>query len=277
MTGPEVVPPKESAWRGELRLFLTALQFFTRLPVPAWVGWSAAQLNASARHFPSVGWLVGAVVGTVLWGGAQLWSPGVGAWLAIAAGVLLTGAFHEDGLADSCDGFGGAWQREQVLAIMKDSRVGSYATLGVVITLGLKAQLLMLLAERALGWWAIVGVTVSAHALSRWAALWVMARLSYVREDALSKSKPIAQGVARGPLLFATLVAALPLFTQGLAGVSAAVSALLMAGLAVRYLRRRLGGYVGDALGATQQLTELVLLLSLLSLPPAVESLSRWH
>lgn len=276
MTGPSDTPPNDGVWRGELRLFFTALQFFTRLPVPGWVGWSAAQLNASARHFPTVGWLVGAVVGTVLWGASQLWTPGVAAWLAIAAGVLLTGAFHEDGLADSCDGFGGGWQREQVLAIMKDSRVGSYATLGVVLTLGLKAQLLTLLAERSLGLGAILGVTLSAHALSRWAALWVMARLNYVREDALSKSKPIAQGVAHGPLLFATVVALLPLCTQGLAGVSAALSTGLMAWLAVRYLRHRLGGYVGDALGATQQLTELAVLLTLLSLPPALESLSRW-
>ena len=187
--------------RGELRLFFTALQFFTRVPVPAWVGWSAAQLNASARHFPSVGWVVGAVVGAVLWGATQLWTPGVAAWLAIAAGVLLTGAFHEDGLADSCDGFGGGWQRDQVLAIMKDSRVGSYATLGVVITLGLKVQLLSLLAERAWGLWPVLGVTVAAHTLSRWGVLWIMARLDYVREDALSKSKPIAQGIGRGVAL----------------------------------------------------------------------------
>lgn len=273
--GPET-PRQEGALRGELRLFFTALQFFTRVPVPAWVGWSAAQLNASARHFPSVGWVVGAVVGGVLWGATQLWTPGVAAWLAIAAGVLLTGAFHEDGLADSCDGFGGGWQRDQVLAIMKDSRVGSYATLGVVITLGLKAQLLSLLAERAWGLAPLLCVTIAAHTLSRWGVLWVMARLDYVREDALSKSKPIAQGIGRGPLLFASVVALLPAALLGLPGLSAAVSAALVAWFAIRYLRRRLGGYVGDALGATQQITELVVLLSLMSVPPAVEHLSRW-
>ena len=132
--------------REELRLFFTALQFFTRIPVPAWVGWSPEQLNASARHFPSVGLLVGALCAAALLAGLAWWPAPVAVLLSMALGVLLTGAFHEDGLADSCDGFGGASQRERVLAIMKDSRVGSFATIGVVLVLGLKFQLLLTLA-----------------------------------------------------------------------------------------------------------------------------------
>jgi adenosylcobinamide-GDP ribazoletransferase len=256
----------------ELRLFFTALQFFTRVPVPAWVGWSPAQLNASARHFPTVGWLVGVVCGGVLLAGLQLWSAPVAVLLSMAAGVLLTGAFHEDGFADSCDGFGGGHSPEQVLAIMKDSRVGSYATVGVVLVLALKYQLLIALVGQgglSDGALALLAVLVASHATSRLAALGVMAQLSYVRDDASSKSKPIAQGIGAGPLLFATVVALLPCTLLGWSAVPAVLGAALTSVLAARYFKRRLGGYVGDALGATQQVAELVFLLGLLLKVPA--------
>jgi len=253
----------------ELRLFLTALQFFTRVPVPGWVGWSPAQLNASARHFPTVGWLVGAVCGAVLAGAGWLWPPLVAAPLAIAAGVWMTGGFHEDGLADSCDGFGGGRERDHVLAIMKDSRIGSYGAIALVLALGLKAALLaeLLRQHPVLGWTAfgaLMAAMLSAHALSRWAALLVMARLDYVREDALSKSKPIAQGVPLPALAVATVLALLPglLLGGGWRVGLAWLVAASVGGLAIRFCRRRLGGYVGDALGATQQLAELAVLLA---------------
>lgn len=261
----------------ELRLFFTALQFFTRIPVPAWVGWSPEQLNRSARHFPSVGLLVGAVAGGVLLAALLCWPPVVAVLLSMAAGVLLTGAFHEDGLADSCDGLGGGHSRDQVLAIMKDSRVGSYASVGLVLALGLKAALLFSLVQApvplalpvpglpvaAAAALALLATVMASHSLSRAAALGVMARLDYVREDALSKSKPIAQGIGRWPLLAACAVALLPAGLLGWHGALAALAAFGVSMLAVRYLRRRLGGYVGDALGATQQLAELAVLLAL--------------
>lgn len=256
----------------ELRLFLTAVQFFTRIPVPAWVGWSPEQLNASARHFPTVGAVVGGVSGGLLLAALMVWPPAVAVLLAMAGSVWLTGAFHEDGFADSCDGFGGGQSREQVLTIMKDSRVGSYATVGLALLLGLKAALLLSLVDgvRSAGGLSstpavggLLAAILASHTLSRAAALGVMARLDYVREDLLSKSKPIAQGIARGPLLFACAVAVVPAVVLGWRGVAAVVAALLASALAVRFCRRRLGGYVGDALGATQQLAEVAVLLAL--------------
>lgn len=247
----------------EWRLFLTALQFFTRIPVPAWVGWSPQQLNASARHFPGVGWVVGGVCAAVLLAAQAFWSTPVAVLLSMAAGVLLTGAFHEDGLADSCDGFGGGYTRERVMAIMKDSRVGSYATIGVVLALGLKAALLIDLAGVRSGW-SLAAALVASHSVSRLAALGVMARLDYVRDDDASKSKPIAQQrPGPGALAFASAVAVLPCAALGAPAATALAGALLVWLAAVPYLRRRLGGYVGDALGATQQLAELAFLLGL--------------
>jgi adenosylcobinamide-GDP ribazoletransferase len=272
----ESPPTRDHLLKRELRLFFTALQFFTRIPVPGWIGWSPVQFNASARHFPTVGCLVGAVSAGVMLGAALLWPPQVAAWLAIAVGVLVTGAFHEDGLADSCDGFGGASEPARVLAIMKDSRVGSYATVAMVLALGLKAQLLVALWQGApsAGW--VLAAMMSAHAMSRWSALGVMACLDYVREDELSKSKPIAQGMARGPLVFASVVALLPGIGLGVVVLPGVVAALVVWRGAVSYLRRRLGGYVGDALGATQQLAELLILLAFTGMLPWLWSLPTW-
>jgi adenosylcobinamide-GDP ribazoletransferase len=105
-----------------LRHYLLAIQFFTRIPVTGrlgdWVGFSPAMLRASAAHFPGVGWLVGG---------------GVAGFTAL--GVLMTGAFHEDGLADVADGLGGSQDRERALTIMKDSRVGAFGAIAVVLVL----------------------------------------------------------------------------------------------------------------------------------------------
>ena len=118
-------------WRRERDLLLVALMFFTRIPMPRWVPFDEARLNGASRYFPLVGLLVGAVAALVYGVAVNLWSPALALVLATAATVLLTGAFHEDGFADVCDGFGGGWDREQVLSIMKDSRIGTYGTVGL--------------------------------------------------------------------------------------------------------------------------------------------------
>ena len=127
----------------ELRLFFIALQFLTRVPSPRWVGFEPAWLNQSARHFPAVGLCVGAASALVLVLGHALFGPAVAVGLAMAASVLITGAFHEDGFADTCDALGGAVGRERALEIMKDSRIGAYGAIGLVLMLGLKAAPLL--------------------------------------------------------------------------------------------------------------------------------------
>ncbi|MCA0176611.1 MAG: adenosylcobinamide-GDP ribazoletransferase [Proteobacteria bacterium] len=257
----------------ELRLFLTALGFLTRLPVPAWVGWSPEQQAASARHLPTVGWLVGALQALVLLAAAGLWPPAVAAWLAVAAGLLMTGVFHEDGLADACDGLGGGTSREHTLAIMKDSRIGSYGTAALVVALALKAQLLAALLGPQ-GWDAfervpaVVLTLVAAHAASRWTALLVMQRLPYVREEGSGKFATLLLApLSRPALLWATAVAVLPLLLLGRSAAWLLVPALLgLAWWATVWLRRRLGGCTGDTLGAVQQVAELLCLLALTAL-----------
>ena len=254
-----------------LRHFLLALQFFTRIPVTGrladWVGYSPALLRAAAGHFPGVGWVVGAVAAGVLWGAAQGWGAWVAAGLSTAATVWLTGAFHEDGLADTADGLGGGATKARALEIMKDSRIGSYGAVALVLALGLKLALVALLLQSRGAAPAALAVC-AAHVLSRLAPLVVMARLPYVADAAGAKSKPLADAVSARALAVGILWS-----IPGLAGVGIAVGALNFAAciglwsaavlFMTRLLRRRLQGFTGDTLGATQQVSELALLLGL--------------
>lgn len=252
-----------------VRHFLLALQFFTRIPVTGrlaqWVGYSPAMLRASAAHFPAVGWVVGAIGALALAGALALWPPLVAAVLCTVVTVLVTGAFHEDGLADVADGLGGASTRERALEIMKDSRIGAFGAIAVVLALGLKFALLAALAEQ--GAFVACAALLAAHVLSRLAPLAVMRASPYVGGDG-GKAKPMADAVSGTAVFVAVLwslpAAALLVVVCGVAnGVAAVVAGALVALFMVRLLRRRLGGFTGDGLGATQQLSELAIYLAL--------------
>lgn len=257
----------------ELRLFLLGLQFFTRVPVTgrlaAWVGWDPAWLHQSARHYPAVGLCVGAFGAVVLWGAAQLWPLPVAVGVSMAATVWLTGGFHEDGLADTCDGLGGSVSRERALTIMKDSRLGSYGALGLVGVLGLKAAALHGLAQAGLPQ-ALLAL-VWAHALSRAVPVVLLRLLPYAGDPEHAKAKPMAQQVGRAELAGAIVWAGLATLgvavwlPQPTALLGALLWLLLMAAWCAHWFRQRLGGYTGDTLGASQQLTELAAYLGWLA------------
>jgi adenosylcobinamide-GDP ribazoletransferase len=239
--------------------------FYTRLPCPNWVGYSEDQLNQSTRYFPAIGWIVGAAVAATALAADLVWPASVAALLALAAGVLLTGAFHEDGFADVCDGFGGGTSKARTLEIMKDSRVGAFAAIGLVLLLGVKAAALAALLQN-LGWRAAAAI-LFAHVASRWSVVTVIFSDVYARADASSKVKPIGKKISAGGLAAAT-VWLLPF--AGLAwwqpwwllGLPAAFLVRLLLG---RWFRRRLGGYTGDCLGAAQQTAETAVLLVVLA------------
>ena len=237
----------------EIGLLLTAVQYFTRLPVPGWIGHGAAQLNQSARYFPLVGLLVGGVAALVLWLALLVAPLPVAVLLSMAASILFTGGFHEDGLADSCDGFGGGWHRSDVLRIMKDSRLGSFGALGLFLTLGLKATLLMQLPPALLP-----AILIAAHGYSRWLPMLLIWRLDYVRDEDAARAKPMVEAMAPGSVIFGALCGILPVWL--LLGPSAWLGLLLGLLLILPlglYFRRRIGGYTGDCLGAAQQVTEI--------------------
>lgn len=245
----------------ELEYFFGAIRFFTRLPVPAWVGHSAEALNQSARYFPAVGLLVGGIGALIYLGAAMLWPKSVAVLLSMAATIYATGAFHEDGLADTVDGLGGGWEKLRILEIMKDSRVGSYGVVAMVLALLGKFTLLSALDDALIPFALLAG-----HALSRFCATLLLTTMDYVREDLLAKAKPLATRLAPGALLVAGLFAVLPLVFLPF---SNAITGVLLAALATfwfaRLFKRWLGGYTGDCLGATQQLSEIAFYLGLLA------------
>ena len=171
--------------------------------------------------------------------------------------ILLTGGFHEDGLADSLDGLGGGWSREQILLIMQDSRLGSYGALGLLMSLLLKFHTLAAITPELLP-----PLLIAGHSLSRLAAVWVIATQRYVREQ--GKAKPLAQAITRAELWLANLSGTAPLALLPF-GVWPALAGVLMIWLYFsRILQRQLGGYTGDCLGAMQQLCELAFYLGVL-------------
>ena len=250
--------------RRELEYFFGAVRFFTRLPVPGWVGHSAEALNRSARYFPAVGLLVGGIGALVYVGAAFLWPQPVAVLLSLAATIYATGAFHEDGLADTVDGLGGGWDKLHILEIMKDSRVGSYGVVATVLALLGKFTLL-----NSLNGALVPFALLAGHAVSRFCSTALLATMDYVRDDLLAKSRPLATRISNGEMLVALLFAAVALAwlpsEKALAGCVLAALATLW--LAAKF-RQWLGGYTGDCLGATQQVSELAFYLGLLAVWP---------
>ena len=182
--------------RAELRLFFLALQFLTRLPLPRAVAQAAfdpRSLNQAARHFALVGAIVGAAGAIVALLAVRLWPPAVAATLALAFTVWLTAAFHEDGLADTFDALLGAAPREKALAIMKDSRIGSYGA--AVLVLSLLLRVLLLAELLRLQPWLAAAALVVAHTAGRACAVLLMASLPYAGDEAHAKAKPLARSV----------------------------------------------------------------------------------
>jgi len=240
----------------QIKLFLCAVQFLTRVPTPSFADFQPDWITRAARYYPLVGVLVGAICAGVLLAAGQLWSGALPALLAIAAGVLITGGFHEDGLADTADGLGGGQTPARRLEIMKDSRVGTYGVLALVLVLAIKVAALttLPLATAALA-------LVAAHGAGRVAAVVVMVLERHVSDRADAKYKPAPEGVKPIELLVAALLGLWPLAFLGLPGlVGVAVGAALAALLAVT-ARRLIGGYTGDVLGGVEQACELGVLL----------------
>ncbi len=256
-----------------LRHYLLAVQFFTRIPVTGplaeWTGFSPEMLRASATHFPGVGWLVG-MAACVVFAVLSLGLPDTPhTALAAAVGctiatVLMTGAFHEDGLADVADGLGGSAERERALEIMKDSRVGAFGAIALVLALAAKVAILAVLAAASPS--AVLTGLLAAHTVSRFWPLVVIHTMGYVGAEGGSKSKPLAERIDRRALQLAALWCLVPLALMALAHGAAFVGvALAFSAVACYWMRRwfarRLQGFTGDCLGATQQVCEIAFYL----------------
>jgi adenosylcobinamide-GDP ribazoletransferase len=237
----------------------TAVIFLTRVPVPWTVPDVTARIHRCTPWFPAVGVLVGGVGALAWWLAALVWPPVIAAIVAVAVTVLATGAFHEDGLADTFDGLGGSPERERALEIMKDSRVGTYGA--VVLFLALAGRIAALTALGGLAPAALIG----AHALARCSSLPPIRWLAYARSDG-GTGKPFAGGISVNGLIAALAgTALLTLVLFGGAAPATWIAAALGAGLILAWSRARLGGITGDTLGAANQTAELAVYLALLA------------
>ena len=256
----------------ETTFLYAALMFYTRIPVPQQAEYSDDTFHQSRKYFPLIGLLVGAVAVMVLILSQTVLPLSVSLALSMISTILLTGAFHEDGFADACDGFGGGWDKKQILAIMKDSRVGSYATIGIVCLLGLKFLVLYelgLIAIEHSSMSLLVLALLNGHALSRLGTSLLIEKLDYVQDIELSKIKPATgKTLSRKALCYSALfilpttLFLLALFPPALFSIGLLLPAFY--GLCT-YFKQRIGGYTGDCLGATQQILEVVFYLGLLT------------
>ncbi len=256
----------------QLKIFLIGIQFYTRIPITGglanWVGFEASWISRATRFFPLIGLLVALLMSAFFWLASQMTVHGVALPLTLAFGVLLTGAFHEDGFADFCDGFGGGNTPEQILTIMRDSRIGAYGTLGVTFIILIKYASLW-----GKPFFSVCLALCFAHVVSRAAAVIIMSTLPYVETSIGNKTatpiKPVAQQlnwVDQLLPLITVVVVSLVCLKYGL-NLRAFGLALVLCSVVIIWmhlnLKRRLGGYTGDTLGATQQLCEVVCLVAL--------------
>ncbi|HKO76176.1 MAG TPA: adenosylcobinamide-GDP ribazoletransferase, partial [Flavobacterium sp.] len=255
-------------------IFFTALMFYTRIPCPKNIDHNPDYLNKASRYFPLIGWVVGGVCFGIYYLSSIVFSVEIALILSIIAGILTTGAFHEDGFADVCDGFGGGWTKEKILLIMKDSAIGAYGAIGLVLLFLLKFQGLYNLISKS----EIVSLQstichlllfVSAHSISRLAAISIVFTHQYSREDASSKSKPIAQNFTWKEVVGASFFGLLPLVVLSFSQwqlLLALVPVFIARFFLARYFQKWIDGYTGDCLGATQQVCEVIFYLSIIGI-----------
>lgn len=247
----------ERAILSEVHRLLAAIQYFTRLPVPAWVGHGQAALEDAARYFPAVGLLIGGIGAAILLAACRFWPMPAAVVISMIATVLATGAFHEDGLADSIDGLGGARNRIRSLQIMKDPRIGVFGAAALMLILLLRFTALSAMPVRTAALALIAGNTVS-----RLGGVLIMITLPYARSGTTSRSSPLVRSISTMSILIGCLTTAFALYPLQLRGVAGAIAVLIVCWFWRGYIKHRLGGYTGDTVGAAQQFGECAFCLT---------------
>jgi adenosylcobinamide-GDP ribazoletransferase len=249
----------------QINLFALALSFFSRLPMAKNIQYSPSKMRRASRYFPLVGWLLALILSAVYMLAVPLIGISPSLCLLIILSLLMTGALHEDGLADTFDGFFGGFTAERKLAIMKGSRIGTYGTCALVLALLCKFVLLNALAEQGM----LIMSLLLAYPLSRAMAISLVQDMPYLSNqvpNSGSKSEPVAKPLKQNALAFV-------LITGAIAGVLLPFLTavyVLMGCIILRYWLRfwmikHIQGYTGDCLGTAQQLQELLIYVIILS------------
>lgn len=243
-------------------IFFTALMFFTRIPCPKGIDHSPDILKKSTRYFSLVGLLIGGISTFCYLIAVQIFNTDIALAISMFASIWATGAFHEDGFADVCDGFGGAWTKDKILLIMKDSQLGTYGTVGLILILTLK-----FLALKDIPNEYIALTIISGHSISRFIAATLLFTLPYVRDPELNKTKTAVDKMTLNSLMVNAFFGLVPLvFFQNaklfFVLIPLGTTKWWMAG----FFKKCIGGQTGDCIGALQQISEVIYYLSLLAL-----------
>ncbi|MBE7634000.1 adenosylcobinamide-GDP ribazoletransferase [Tenacibaculum finnmarkense] len=253
--------------KNQIHYFLTAVLFFTRIPCPKWVNHSPDILNKSSRYFSLVGILIGAISGLIYVGASFLFNPNIALVFSLIASVWTTGAFHEDGFADVCDGFGGGWTKDKILTIMKDSRLGTYGVVGIICLLSIKLLSLHQLLQFNNSIKTIPLVLISGHAISRFIATILLYTHQYVRDINTAKVKPTTKKMSTKALIISGFFGIFPLvFFQDIRVFTVLIPLFLTYLYMGRFFKKWIGGQTGDCAGALQQVSEVIFYLSILIL-----------
>ena len=248
--------------RKELQRLAGAVIFYSRIPLPS--NWFSEENSYSSRYFSLVGWIAGGACAAV-WMLAEMFISGKFSWqsfpespepvavlLGLVIGVLITGALHEDGFADTCDGLGHGGSIEEKLRIMKDSRIGTYGTLGILLLVQLKFFSLLQIETELLPW-----MWISGHSLSRFLAISQLRFIAYVQDSMNSKSSAMTN-ISKTDLAVNLIIGFLPLLVIWNHAWLGFFASILMWLYLMAFFRKKLGGITGDCMGSTQQLTEVI-------------------
>ena len=248
--------------RKELQRLAGAVIFYSRIPLPS--NWFSEENSYSSRYFSLVGWIAGGACSAVWmltemiifskfnWQSLPESPEPVAVLLGLAFGVLITGALHEDGFADTCDGLGHGGTAEGILKIMKDSRIGTYGTLGILLLILIKFFSLLRIETELLPW-----IWISGHSLSRFLAISQLRFIKYIQDSTNSKSCAMTS-ISKTDLAVNLMVALLPLLLVWNQVWLGSFAAILTWWILMLYFKKKLGGINGDCMGSTQQLTEVV-------------------
>ncbi len=255
----------------QIEIFFASLIFYTRIPCPKNVDCSQVDINQAIRYYPLVGMIVGVISFLTYWGASWLFGNVIGVVASLAAGVLTTGAFHEDGFADAFDGFGGGWTKEKILEIMKDSRIGTYGTIALILLFALKFfSLCLLLPQLAKeSWWILFLFFILYHSLARLTSGNIVFTLQYARDDLTLKVKPMEKGATQTEIIISYLFGLIPLAIFTIINPLVLIVLIPLFLLVVkgnRFFKKWIGGYTGDCLGCIEQLAELIIMLTFVAI-----------
>ena len=244
-------------------LFWTAWTFYTRIPVPFTIAHSDQSLQHSRCYFPLVGLLIGLVSAGSFLLAAFVWNTMIAVLISMFLSIWITGAFHEDGLADSMDALGGGWTKDRILEIMKDSRIGTFGTVALILILSFKFAASWTIAQKSAHSFAIT--LIFAHTASRYLTSSLVDFMQYSGAGPGSKSKPMAStplpALYRLPGLLALIISTIPFYDTPLL-LLGFFPALFVCIYWSSFIKKWIEGYTGDTLGALQQLTEVIIYLT---------------